>query len=97
MHLKRRTFAALALAAAAVASVAPLARAQEALSEVRLAYAGGPRVWILAKADGAFDKAFGVKTRWIAFASGADVLTLFAARAKPDLIESSGIPKSGVK
>jgi taurine transport system substrate-binding protein len=80
MHLKRRTFAALALAAAAVASVAPLARAQEALSEVRLAYAGGPRVWILAKADGAFDKAFGVKTRWIAFASGADVLTLFAAK-----------------
>lgn len=54
--------------------------AEDLPSEVRFAYAGSPRVWILAKADGSFDKAFGTKVRWIPFASGADVLTLFAAR-----------------
>lgn len=48
--------------------------------EVRFAYAGGPRVWILGKIDGAFDKAFGTKVKWIPFNSGADVLTLFAAK-----------------
>ncbi len=54
--------------------------AEDLPSEVRFAYAGSPRVWILAKADGSFDKVFGTKVRWIPFASGADVLTLFAAR-----------------
>ncbi|MDR2112245.1 MAG: ABC transporter substrate-binding protein [Candidatus Accumulibacter sp.] len=59
----------------------PLAAAAETLpAEVRFAYAGGPRVWVLGKIDGAFDKAFGVKVKWIPFNSGADVLTLFAAR-----------------
>ncbi len=48
--------------------------------EVRFAYAGGPRVWILGKIDGAFDRAFGTPVRWIPFASGSDVLTLFAAK-----------------
>jgi taurine transport system substrate-binding protein len=50
-------------------------------SEVRLAWAGAPRVWVLAKADGSFDKAFGTKVRWIQFATGADVLALFASNA----------------
>jgi taurine transport system substrate-binding protein len=49
-------------------------------SEVRFAYAGGPRVWILGKIDSAFDKAFGTRVKWIPFNSGADVLTLFAAK-----------------
>ena len=49
-------------------------------SEVRFAYAGGPRVWILGKIDGAFDQAFGTRVKWIPFNSGADVLTLFAAK-----------------
>lgn len=49
--------------------------------EVRFAYAGGPRVWILGKIDRAFDKAFDTKVKWIPFNSGADVaLTLFAAK-----------------
>ncbi|WP_349743650.1 taurine ABC transporter substrate-binding protein [Roseateles cavernae] len=54
-------------------------RAQDLPPEVRFAYAGGPRVWILGKIDQSFDKAFGTKVRWIPFATGADVLSLFAA------------------
>lgn len=48
--------------------------------EVRFAYAGGPCVWILGKIDGSFDKALGTKVKWVPFATGADVLTLFAAK-----------------
>lgn len=54
--------------------------AESVPEEVRFAYAGGPRTWILGKVDGAFDKAFGTKVRWIAFNSGSDVLSLFAAK-----------------
>ena len=32
-------------------------------------------------ADGSFDKAFGTKVRWVQFATGADVLALFATNA----------------
>ncbi|MEI6600892.1 MAG: glycine betaine ABC transporter substrate-binding protein [Comamonadaceae bacterium] len=70
----------LAVAIAALQSFASVAQAQAVPSEVRFAYAGGPRVWILGKIDGAFEKAFGTKVKWIPFASGADVLTLFAAK-----------------
>jgi len=58
----------------------PLAAAEAVPAEVRFAYAGGPRVWILGKIDASFDKAFATKVKWIAFNSGADVLTLFAAK-----------------
>jgi len=57
------------------------ARAEGVPPEVRLAWAGAPRVWVLARADGSFDKAFGTKVRWVQFASGADVLALFASNA----------------
>jgi taurine transport system substrate-binding protein len=57
-----------------------LTSAQAVPDEVRFAYAGGPRVWVLGKIDGTFDKAFGAKVKWIPFNSGADVLTLFAAK-----------------
>ncbi|QPF73896.1 ABC transporter substrate-binding protein [Roseateles sp. DAIF2] len=72
----------LSLAVLALASLLLLPRpvqAQDLPPEVRFAYAGGPRVWILGKIDQSFDKAFGTKVRWIPFASGADVLSLFAA------------------
>ena len=49
------------------------------LKEVRLAWGGGPRVWVLGKADGDFEKALGTKIKWVEFASGADVLNYFAA------------------
>jgi taurine transport system substrate-binding protein len=60
---------------------APSAFAEDVPPEVRLAWAGAPRVWVLARADGSFDKAFGTKVRWVQFATGADVLALFATNA----------------
>lgn len=53
---------------------------QSDIKEVRFAYAGGPRVWILGKIDKSFDQAFNVPVKWVAFDSGADVLSLFAAK-----------------
>lgn len=47
--------------------------------EVRIAWGGGPRVWVLGKADGDFEKAFGTKIKWVEFATGADVINYFAA------------------
>lgn len=67
----------LSLVTSVVFSVASFA--ETAPDEVRFAYAGGPRTWILGKIDKSFDKAFGAPVKWITFASGADVLSLFAA------------------
>ncbi|MCV2217094.1 taurine ABC transporter substrate-binding protein [Thauera sp. Sel9] len=68
-------------AAALLLSLSALpAWSQASAPEVRLAWAGGPRVWVLGKIDGSFDKAFGTETKWVQFASGADVLSLFAAK-----------------
>lgn len=58
------------------ASAAPT---QNLPAEVRFAWAGAPRIWVLGKADKSFDKAFGVPVRWVQFGTGADVLTLFAS------------------
>ena len=63
-----------------VLALSSWAHAEALPSEVRFAYAGGPRVWVLGKIDGAFDRAFATKVKWIPFNSGADVLTLFAAK-----------------
>lgn len=64
------------------ASVAPVSSllAQESVDEVRFAWAGGPRTWVLGQIDKSFDQALGVPVKWIAFNSGADVLSLFAAK-----------------
>lgn len=72
----------LMVVALAAASLAPLgaAWAQSAPEEVRFAWAGGPRTWVLGQIDKSFDKAFGVPVKWVAFNSGADVLSLFAAK-----------------
>jgi taurine transport system substrate-binding protein len=55
------------------------ATAAELPKEVRFAWGGGPRVWVLGKADGDFEKALGTKIKWVEFASGSDVLNYFAA------------------
>ncbi len=68
------------IAALAASTLSSLALAEAVPDQVRFAYAGGPRVWILGKIDTSFDKAFGTKVKWIPFNSGADVLTLFAAK-----------------
>ncbi|WP_245725497.1 ABC transporter substrate-binding protein [Pandoraea oxalativorans] len=72
----------LVVALSAIATLGTgAAHSQELPAEVRLAWAGAPRVWVLARADKSFDKAFGVPVRWVQFASGADVISLFAANA----------------
>ncbi|RMX04888.1 taurine ABC transporter substrate-binding protein [Corticibacter populi] len=70
---------AVVLAAAALASSANV-WAQEGIKEVRFAWAGGPRAWVLGQIDKSFDQAFGVPVKWVGFNSGADVLSLFAAK-----------------
>jgi taurine transport system substrate-binding protein len=79
MH--RRLFARiLALTSITLTLASASLHAQDLPPEVRFAWAGGPRVWVLGKIDQSFDKAFGTKVRWIPFATGADVLSLFAAK-----------------
>lgn len=78
-----RAFGALALLVSASQTVCvsnTWAASEATPKEVRVAWAGGPRVWVLGKIDGSFDKALGVPVKWVEFASGADVLSLFAAR-----------------
>jgi taurine transport system substrate-binding protein len=79
--LRRRALIALIGFASLAPLSAPLAHAEGVPAQVRLAWAGAPRIWVLAKADGAFDKAFGTKVQWVQFATGADVLALFATNA----------------
>ena len=73
---KCAALAALTLGVAHISAV----YAEDIPSEVRFAWAGGPRVWVLGQIDKSFDKAFGTNVRWIPFATGADVLSLFAAK-----------------
>lgn len=49
------------------------------VEQVRLAWAGGPRVWVLGKIDKSFEQAVGAPIKWVEFSSGAEVLSLFAA------------------
>ncbi|HXZ09870.1 MAG TPA: glycine betaine ABC transporter substrate-binding protein [Paraburkholderia sp.] len=78
---QRRVFAVLTAVFLTLVGSVSGARAEDVPAEVRLAWAGAPRVWVLARADGSFDKAFGTKVRWVQFATGADVLALFASNA----------------
>ena len=75
----RKVVAILGTAVSLFSAAGALA-AENVPAEVRFAYAGGPRVWILGKIDESFDKAFATKVKWVPFASGADVLSLFAAK-----------------
>ncbi|MGO4331427.1 glycine betaine ABC transporter substrate-binding protein [Cupriavidus sp. 2TAF22] len=58
------------------------AHAQSAIpQEVRVAYSGGAQLIVNAKVDHSLEKAFGTKVKWIQFATGADVLNLFATKS----------------
>ena len=79
LHLAKLIFGFAAVAALWTGAV----RAQNPAplpSEVRFAWAGAPRIWVLGKADKSFDQAFGVPVRWVQFGTGADVLALFASK-----------------
>ncbi len=47
---------------------------------VRFGWFGGPRPWVIGKANGMFDKALGTKVEWVQFPSGAAALTSLAAK-----------------
>jgi ABC-type taurine transport system substrate-binding protein len=76
-HVARNFLAAFSFIAVVSTS---LFAAEPLPAEVRFCYAGGPRVWVLGKIDESFDKSFGAKVKWVPFSSGAEVLTLFAAK-----------------
>lgn len=65
---------AFALTSGAAAETAPPP------AEVRFAWAGAPRIWVLGKADKSFDQALGAPVKWVQFNTGADVLSLFASK-----------------
>jgi taurine transport system substrate-binding protein len=46
---------------------------------VRLGFFGGPRPWIIGKAQGLFEKDFGTKVQWVQMSSGAAGLSALAA------------------
>lgn len=54
--------------------------AQSKPDVVRLGFFGGPRVWIIGKAQGLFEKELGTKVAWIQFGTGANALTALAAK-----------------
>lgn len=87
-----RKFArAVAMATAGVALWSGVAAADPAPAEVRLGWASVPRVWVLGKIDGTFDKVFGAPVKWVQFASGADVLNLLAAK-EVDIVRFGSSP-----
>jgi taurine transport system substrate-binding protein len=47
---------------------------------VRMGWFGGPRPWIIGKANGLYDKAMGTKVEWVQFPSGAAALTALASK-----------------
>ncbi|MGV6876328.1 taurine ABC transporter substrate-binding protein [Pseudochelatococcus sp. B33] len=79
--LARRPFLTFAAGLACLVALgAPPSFSAEPLpSEVRITYSGGAQLIVNAKVDGSLEQAFGVPVKWIQFASGADVLPLFAS------------------
>ncbi len=69
------------IAGALVALGAPVGViwAEDVPNVVRLGWVGGPRPWIIGKAEGLFEKRLGTKVEWIAFTSGGPILTSLAA------------------
>lgn len=58
---------------------AEVVRAQDKPDVVKLGFFGGPRPWVIGKAQGMFEKDFGTKVEWVQFSSGADALTAIAS------------------
>ena len=83
MGLTRRGAILKFVAGALLASAAlpAAAWAEDVPSVVRLGWVGGPRPWILGKAEGLFEKRLGTKVEWVQFQSGGEILTGLAAKA----------------
>lgn len=76
----RHLIAGLVLATAANAFGSVEALAANDPEEVRLGWFGGPRPWVIGKAQGLFEKRMGTKIKWVQFPSGAAALTSIAAK-----------------
>ncbi len=66
-------------------------RAQSAPDQVRIAYSGGPRTWILGQIDGSYEKNLGTKVNWVQYGAGGEVISLFAAK-QIDIAEFGSSP-----
>lgn len=77
---KARFLVAAGLFAASFVFAMPAPATAAAPEEVRFGWFGGPRPWIIGKAEGTFDKALGTKVKWVQFPSGAAALTSLAAK-----------------
>jgi taurine transport system substrate-binding protein len=69
------------IAGLTVVGSSPSLAAEPLPAEVRIAYSGGAQLIVNAKVDGSLEKAFGVPVKWVQYASGADVLPLFASNS----------------
>ncbi len=71
---------ALTLAAAAIMAMPMKPSFAKDPDVVRLGWFGGPRPWVIGKAQGLFEKRMGTKIKWVQFPSGAAALTAIAAK-----------------
>jgi taurine transport system substrate-binding protein len=67
------------------------AQAPAVPDEIRIAYSGGPRTWILGQIDGSYEKNFGTKVKWVQFGAGGEVISLLAAN-QIDMAEFGSSP-----
>lgn len=76
---KRTLLAALGLSMAASLLHTFQAIAQDVPDSVRLGFFGGPRPWIIGKAQGIFEEEMKTDVEWVQFGSGANALTALAS------------------
>lgn len=77
---KRTLLAAFGLSIAATIFLPHGALAQDRPDSVRLGFFGGPRPWIIGKAQKIFEEEMGTEVEWVQFGSGANALTALASR-----------------
>lgn len=74
----RRIF--FGLAVGLVALMPDALNAADSPDEVRFGWFGGPRPWVIGKAEGLFEKRLGTKIKWVQFPSGAAALSAITAK-----------------
>ena len=77
--LRRTLFAVAAAATLGLCVMAGPSMAADNPDVVRLGFYGGPRPWIIGKAQGLFEKDLGTKVQWVQLSSGAAGLSALAA------------------
>ncbi len=80
MNAKSKLMAAVLGCTLAILGLLPIAANAAEPDVVRLGWYGGPRIWVIGKANGLFEKAMGSKVEWVQFPSGAGALTGLASK-----------------